>query len=155
MQRKNNKKIKKIIDGSDLRIRIVAAEFNWDIVGNMLKRALKTLKENGVKDENVKIIKVPGSFEIPLACQKLAQEEKFDALVVLGCVIKGETGHYYYVAGESSRGVMEVMLKFSLPIGFGIITTENLEQAVERSSGESNKGKEAAEAALKMLNMKY
>lgn len=155
MQRKNNSKDKKIINGRDLKIAIVASEFNWDIVGNMLNGSLEILRENEVLSENIKTIKVPGAFEIPLACQRLAQTEELDALIVLGCVIKGETNHYYYVAGESSRGVMEVMLKFSLPIGFGIITTNTLEQAQERSSGDSNKGKEAASAILKMLNINY
>lgn len=155
MQRKNNQENRKKIDGKNFKIGIVAAEFNWDIVGNMLKGAVDFLEENGVKHKNIQIIKVPGSFEIPLACQKMAQKNNLDALVVLGCVIKGETGHYYYVAGESSRGIMEVMLKFSLPIGFGIITTDNLKQAKERSGGRGNKGKEAARAALDMLSIEY
>ncbi|MDD3498074.1 MAG: 6,7-dimethyl-8-ribityllumazine synthase [Candidatus Moranbacteria bacterium] len=153
MQRKN-KKDNKIIDGKDLRIGIIASEFNWDIVGSMLEGALDLLKKNNVKKESIKIVKVPGSFEIPLACQKLAHSDKFDALIALGCVIKGETGHYYYVAGEASKGVMDVMLKFSLPIGFGIITTDNLAQAKKRSGGKNNKGKEAAEAALRMILIK-
>lgn len=155
MIRKNSGNDEVIIDGKKLKIGIVAAEFNWDIIGNMLEASLEVLKKNKVKEKNIKIIKVPGAFEIPLACQKLAQKNKFDALIVLGCVIKGETGHYYYVAGESSRGVMDVMLKFSLPIGFGIITTDNLAQAKKRSSGCENKGIAAAKAALKMLSLDF
>lgn len=153
MQRKNNQESGKIINGKNFKIGIVASEFNWDIVGDMLDGSLGILKQNGVKSANIEVVKVPGSFEIPLACQRLVQRKEFDALIALGCVIKGETPHYYYVSGESSRGVMDVMLKYSLPIGFGIITTENLDQAIERSSGKNNKGKEATIAVLKMLKV--
>ena len=155
MFRENQRKEEKKINGEKFKIAIVAAEFNGDIVGRMQDSALETLQKNGVKEANIQLIKVPGAFEIPLTCQKLAQKNSLDAIIILGCVIKGGTDHYYYIAGESSRGVMEVMLKFSIPIGFGIITTDNLEQAIERSSGKSNKGREAAEAVLKMLDIKY
>ncbi|MFH0819963.1 MAG: 6,7-dimethyl-8-ribityllumazine synthase [bacterium] len=151
MQRKN-KIIKKSINGSKLKIAIVVSEFNRDITGSLLKGALETLRSNKVKDNNIKIIWVPGSFEIPLACQKLATSKKFDGLIALGCVIKGETDHYYYIAGEASRGVMDVILKFNIPIGFGIITTNNLKQAQARCHGKSNKGREAALAVLEMIN---
>lgn len=151
MQREN-KIIKKSINGSNLKIAIVASEFNRDITGILLKGALETLRSNKVKDNNIKIIWVPGSFEIPLACQKLAMSKKFDGLIALGCVIKGETDHYYYIAGEASRGVMDIILKFNIPIGFGIITTNNLKQAQARSRGKSNKGREATLAVLEMIN---
>lgn len=148
-----NKKLgRKIINGSKLKIAVVVSEFNADITGNMLKVALEILKQNQVKEKNIKIVWVPGSFEIPLACQKLAQSGKYNALIALGCVIKGETGHYYYIAGETSRGIMNVTLKYSIPIGFGIITANNLKQAQERSRGKSNKGREAALVALRMVN---
>ncbi|MFA5926126.1 MAG: 6,7-dimethyl-8-ribityllumazine synthase [Parcubacteria group bacterium] len=142
----------KKINGSKLKIGIVVSQFNDNITGSMLEGALETFKENKVKDENVRIVLVPGSFEIPLACQKLAKTKKFDALVALGSVIKGETDHYYYICNEVSRGVMEIMLKFSLPIGFGVLTTQNLKQAEVRSRGKENKGREAAEAALAMID---
>ena len=140
------------IDGSKLKIGIVVSRFNENITGKMLEGALDVLKENKVKEKNIKIIRVPGSFEIPLACQKLAKTRKFDALVAIGCVIKGETDHYYYICNEASRGVMDVMLKFDIPIGFGVLTCNNLKQAQVRSRGKENKGREAAEAALSMIN---
>ena len=150
MQRKRKEKAN-IIDGKDLKVGIVAAEFNSDITGKMLEGAVRVLKENNVKDSNIKIVRVPGAFEIPLACQSLAQTKQYAALIALGCVIKGQTDHYYFIAGEASRGVMEVMLKYDLPIGFGIITVNNLKQAKERAGDKSNKGVEAAEAALEMV----
>jgi 6,7-dimethyl-8-ribityllumazine synthase len=110
------------------------------------------LKQNGVSLDNINVVKVPGAFEIPLACQKLAQTKKYDGIIVLGCVIKGDTDHYYYIAGESIRGVMNVMLEEKLSIGMGIITTNNLKQAQERSGAENNKGAESAWAVLEMIN---
>jgi 6,7-dimethyl-8-ribityllumazine synthase len=117
----------------------------------MLKGALETLKENKVKAENIKTVWVPGSFEITLACQRFAETKKYDALVAIGCVIKGETDHFYYICSEASRGIMNVMLKFNIPIGFGMLTTQKLKQARIRSRGKENKGREAAEAALAMV----
>ncbi len=151
MERNINNPKGEIVNGSKLKIAIIASKFNSDITENMLTGALEILKLNRVKEKNIKIVQVPGSFEIPLACQKLAQDKKYDALVALGCVIKGKTDHYYYVAGETSRGIMDVMLKYNISIGFGIITTNNLKQAVVRSSGCRNKGAEAAQAVLEMV----
>jgi len=152
MQRnKNNKQT--VIDGKNLKIAIAVSKFNQDITKKMLEGALAVLKLNKIKKNNINIIWVPGSFEIPLACQKLARSKKFDGLIALGCVIKGETDHYYYIAGEASRGIMDVMLKFNIPIGFGIITTNNLKQAQARSHGKSNKGAEAAQAVLEMIKI--
>ena len=152
MQRKN-KVISDLIDGKKFKIAIVASKFNSDITGGMFSGAIEKLKNNRVKEGNIHIFWVPGAFEIPLACQKLAQEKKYDALIALGCVIKGDTDHYYYISGESVRGVMDVMLKFNLPIGLGIITTNNLKQAKERSGKKNNKGSEAAQAILEMLKL--
>src|SRR4030042_3693218 len=140
------------VDGSKLKIGTVVSKFNSNITKPMLKGALETLKDNKVKKENIKTIWVPGSFEIPLACQRLAKTKKYDALVAIGCVIKGETDHFYYISNEASRGVMDVMLKFDIPIGFGVLTCNNLKQARIRSHGKENKGREAAEAALAMVN---
>lgn len=150
MQRAQNKKTKDT-DGSKLKVSIVVSKFNEDITGNLLKGAVETLRKNKVKEKNIKIVWVPGSFEIPLACQKLAQTKKYDGLIALGCVIKGDTDHYYYVAGESVRGVMDVMLKFNVPISLGIITTNNLKQAKNRSGTKSNKGAESAQALLEVI----
>ncbi|MDP1845683.1 MAG: 6,7-dimethyl-8-ribityllumazine synthase [Candidatus Moranbacteria bacterium] len=140
-------------DGSKLKIGVIVSQFNNNITEPMLDGALKTLEENKVKADNIKTVWVPGSFEIPLACQKLAQAKKYDALVTIGCVIKGKTDHYYYICNEVSRGIMDVMLKFDIPIGFGVLTTQNLKQAEARSRGKENKGREAAEAALAMMKL--
>jgi len=141
------------VNGSQLKIGIVVSRFNEDITENMLKGALETLAENKVKEKNIKVVHVPGSFELPLACQRLGQTKKFDALVALGCVVKGETDHFYYICNEASRGIMDVMLGHNLPIGFGVLTTQNLKQAQVRSRGKENKGREAAVAALEMVNI--
>lgn len=153
MQRKS-KIAEKLIDGSRLKIGIIVSKFNSDITGGMLQGALETLEKNKVKKENIKVLWVPGSFEIPLTCQKLALAKKYDALVAIGCLIKGETDHYHYIADASSKGVMEVSLKFNIPIGFGIITVNNLKQAQERSGRTNNKGAESAQAVLEMIKLK-
>jgi len=152
MQR-NKKSNNKIINGEKLKIGIIVSKFNFDITEPMLLGALKILEKNKVKKENIKIVRVPGAFEIPLACQKLALSKKYDALIALGCVIKGETDHYYFISNETSRGIMDVMLKYNIPIGFGVITVNNLKQAQARSGKKNNKGAEAAEAALMMINL--
>ncbi|TSA46058.1 6,7-dimethyl-8-ribityllumazine synthase [bacterium] len=139
------------INGAKLKIGIVTSQFNSNITESMLEGALETLAENKVKKENINIVWVPGSFEIPLACQRLAQTKKYDALVAIGCVIKGETDHFYYICNEASQGVMDVMLKFNIPVGFGVLTCNNPKQAEVRSRGHHNKGREAAEAALAMV----
>jgi len=151
MQNAKKGQVKKI-DGSKLKIGVIVSQFNSNVTEPMLKGALQTLKENKVKKENIDAVWVPGSFEIPLACQRLAQTKKYDALIAVGCVIKGETDHFYYICNEASRGIMEIMLKFNIPIGFGVLTTKNLKQAQIRSRGKENKGKEAAVAALSMIN---
>lgn len=143
----------KTINGSKLKIGVVVSQFNDNITKSMLEGALETLAENKVKKENIKTVWVPGSFEIPLACQRIVQTKKLDALVAIGCVIKGETDHFYYICNEVSRGIMDVMLKFNIPIGFGVLTTQNIKQAEVRSRGKENKGREAAVAALAMINI--
>ncbi len=136
-----------------MKIGIVVSQFNSDITEKMLRSALKVLGKNKVKKENIKIVHVPGSFEIPLACLRLAKAKKYDALIALGCIIKGETAHYYYISSVASGGIMEVMLKYNIPIGFGVITVNNLKQARVRSGRKGNKGAEAAEAALGMIKL--
>ncbi len=153
MQR-NNKTTSNLINGNKFKIAVIVSKFNADITGKMLKGALETLKKNKVKEGNIQVVWVPGAFEISLACQRLAQKKNYDALIALGCVIRGETDHYYYISSESVRGVMEVMLKFNLPIGLGIITTNNLKQAQARCGKNNNKGSEAAQAVLEMLNVR-
>jgi len=141
----------KKIDGSKLKFGIIVSQFNKDITESMLEGALAALKENKVKEKNIKIVRVSGSFEIPLACQRLAQTKNYDALIAIGCVIKGETDHYYYICNEASRGIMNVMLEYDIPIGFGVLTCLNKKQAQVRSRGRENKGREAAEAVLAMV----
>ena len=152
MQRKE-KKVSRKIDGKNLKVGIVVSRFNDDITGKMLEGALRILSENSVQEKNIQIVWVPGSFEIPLACQKLAKSRKPNGIVAIGAVIKGDTDHYYYISGETTRGIMKIMLDYSLPIGFGVITTNNLRQAKERSGKTGNKGGEAAEAMLQMIEI--
>lgn len=152
MQRKQKEK-EENIDGSKFKIAIVVSKFNSDITGGMLRGALEVLKKNKVKEGSIEVVWVPGSLEIPLACLHLARMKKYDGLVALGCVIKGDTDHYYYVSGESIRGVMNVSLEAGVPIGMGIITTDNLKQAKERSGIKNNKGAEAAQAMLEMVSL--
>jgi len=151
--RRNEKNSEEIVNGSKLKIAIIVSQFNSDITKKMLSGALNVLNNNKVKKTSIKIVEVPGSFEIPFACQKLAKTRKYNALIALGCVIKGETDHHLYVAGEAIRGIMDIILKYSIPIGFGIITTNTLKQAKERSRGNNNKGREATRAALKMIKI--
>ncbi len=150
MQRKI-KKAQKTVDGSKFKIAIVATKFNEDIISGMLNGTLEALKENKVVEKNLEIIRVPGALEIPLACQRIAKTKKYQGIVALGCVIKGDTDHYYYVSQESIKGVMKVMRDFGIPIGVGIITTNNLKQAQDRSGSKNNKGAEAAQAMLEMV----
>ena len=105
-----------------------------------------------VPRKNITVARVPGSFELPLACRRMAETGKYRALVALGCIIKGETDHYRYIAAEAARGIMAVMLASGTPIGFGVLTCDTLAQAQARSSGAQNKGAEAARAALQMLS---
>lgn len=142
---------KKNLNGGRLKIALVVSRFNSDITEKMLAGALRTLESNSVLKNNIEIVWVPGSFEIPLACQRLAKTKKFDGIVALGCVIKGDTDHFYYISSEASHGIMRVMLGHSLPIGFGVITTKNLKQAQDRSGEKNNKGSEASQAVLDML----
>ncbi|MDD5464256.1 MAG: 6,7-dimethyl-8-ribityllumazine synthase [Candidatus Moranbacteria bacterium] len=150
MQR-NQKSSSILINGSKLKIAIVVSKFNDDITGGMLYGAAEVLKKNGVSEKNISTVWVPGAIEIPLACQRLAETKKYHGIIALGCVIKGDTDHYKYVSGESIRGVMDVMLKTGIPIGMGIITTNNLKQAKDRSGATNNKGAESAQAVLEMI----
>lgn len=151
MQRKHYAKKTATKDASKLRVGIVVSEFNIDITESMLAGALETLRAWQVKESNVRVLRVPGSFEIPLGCAKLlASRQKPDALIALGCVIKGETKHDEYISHAVSHALQNLMLAYAVPIGFGVITPNNLAQAKARSEGKGNKGREAALAALEM-----
>src|SRR3989344_7132673 len=148
MQRKEYAKKKTAGDASKLRVGIAVSRFNSDITAGMLDGARTTLREWKVKDANVHVVHVHGSFEIPLACARLIRKKKLDAVIAIGCIVKGETRHDEYLAQATSYGLMRLMLDVNTPVGFGLITTNNLKQARERSRGENNKGSEATTAAL-------
>ena len=153
MQRRKNKNNSHIpfVTKNKYSVGIVVSDFNADITHKLLDGALRCLKENGFKDDHITVVHVPGAFEIPLMCQHLARTKKFDGLIALGAVIKGDTDHYYYISNETSQGIMAVMLQESISIAFGVITVSNLKQAKERSGLKDNKGAEATEALLKMI----
>ena len=138
-----------------MRFGIVVSRFNDLITSNLLVGALEGFKECRVNEENLKILKVPGAFEIPQAAKKLCSTGiSIDAVVCLGAVIRGETSHFDYICAEASRGIGQVGLEFNIPVLFGVLTTENLEQAIARSgSGSSNKGRETALAAVEMATL--
>ncbi|MDW3094742.1 MAG: 6,7-dimethyl-8-ribityllumazine synthase [Gammaproteobacteria bacterium] len=137
------------------QIAIVAARFNSNIVNNLLEGATDTLVKHGIRKSNIKVVYVPGAFEIPLAAMHLVDsEQEYNAIITLGCVIQGDTPHFDFVAGECARGVMDVSLSTGIPVIFGVLTTNTLEQAQLRSqaSGE-NKGVDCALCALEMCNV--
>lgn len=138
----------------DLRFAIVIGRFNEFISSKLLNGCIDTLTRHGVKDNDIDIFWTPGSFEIPLVAQKLAHLNKYNAIICLGAIIRGSTPHFDYVAAELSKGIANVMLQNSLPVIFGVITTENIEQAIERAGTKSgNKGSDAALAAIEMANL--
>jgi 6,7-dimethyl-8-ribityllumazine synthase len=142
------------LDASFARFAIVATQWYDDILDGLIDGALQTLHEAGAEARNITLIRVPGAFELPLALEHAAASGKYDALVALGCVIRGGTPHFEYVAGECARGVGQVMLSYRLPVAFGVLTTDTLKQARGRSrAGRDNKGREAAEAAVRMLSV--
>ena len=140
-------------ESKGLKIGIVVSRFNEMITEGLLTGALSTLKEAGIADEDITLVRVPGSFEIPLAAQRLAQTGKLEAIVCLGAVIRGETPHFDYICLQVSNGVREVALKYDLPVTFGIITADTVEQAMNRAGEERNKGSEAATSAVEMANL--
>ena len=139
-------------EGKGKRIGIVVSRFNEIVTQNLLSGALSALQEQGVQE--IEVFWVPGAFEIPLVLRRLARSGRFDGLIALGAVIRGETPHFEYVAGEAASGTARVAYDFDLPVGFGILTTETLEQALNRAGGKAgNKGREAALAVLETLNL--
>ncbi|MCH7804098.1 MAG: 6,7-dimethyl-8-ribityllumazine synthase [Acidobacteria bacterium] len=141
-------------ESQGFKIGVVVSRFNELITEGLLAGALNTLKEAGIADEAITLVRVPGSFEIPLAAQRLAQTGKLEAIVCLGAVIRGETPHFEYICLQASNGVREVALKYDLPVTFGIITADTVEQALARADVEGrNKGSEAATSAVEMANL--
>jgi 6,7-dimethyl-8-ribityllumazine synthase len=136
------------------RFALVAARFNHFIVEHLVGGATDALKRHGVAEEAIDLAWVPGSFEIPLVAQKLAQSGRYVAVICLGCVIRGDTDHYDYVAGEAAKGIGQVTLKTGVPVIFGVLTCDTLEQAINRAGAKAgNKGFEAAVSAIEMVNL--
>lgn len=139
---------------SNMKIAIVAARFNADIVDHMIKGSKQVLLDNGLSEEQIDIFRVPGAFELPLAVKNCAKSKKYDGIVALGAVIRGDTDHYVYVCTETTRGLMKVMLKENLPVALGVLTTENIEQAMLRADiNRENKGAEVTLSLLEMINL--
>ena len=142
------------ISAEGFRFAILVSRFNDFISSKLVEGAMDALKRHGGKEDQVSLIKVPGAFEIPLAAMKLAESGKFNAIICLGAVIRGSTPHFDYVAAEVSKGIAQVALESKVPVTFGVLTTDNLEQAIERAGSKSgNKGWDAAIAAMEMVNL--
>jgi len=142
------------LDAQGLKFAIIVSRFNDFIVGRLLDGAMDALSRHGAEEANIDIIKVPGAFEIPLAAKKTAKTGKYDAVICLGAVIRGSTPHFEYVAAEVSKGIAMVGLETEIPVTFGILTTDNIEQAIERAGSKSgNKGWDSANSAIEMINL--
>ena len=141
------------VDGAGVRIGLVCGRFNDHITTRLLEGAENALAVHGVAEADVTTVWVPGAFEVPMAAKALIVHGHVDAVVCLGAVIRGETSHYDFVAGECARGIQEVQLDTGTPVVFGVLTTENLEQALARSSEEDNKGEESVRTALEMVSL--
>ena len=139
------------LTGGELRIAVVVSRFNEDISKRLLRGALAALEEHGVQDPDV--LWVPGALELPVTVLALAEKGNHDAIVCLGSVIRGETYHFEIVAGQAAAGIMQVQLDTGVPVAFGVLTTEDKEQALARSGPKNNKGAEAAEVAIEMANL--
>lgn len=138
----------------DLRFAIVATRFNELVVDRLVDGVVDALLRHGASEKNLELVRVPGAYEMPLVVRKLAQSRRYDAIVALGAVVRGQTAHFDFVAGECSSGVARVALETGVPVGFGVLTTETMEQALDRAGGKAgNKGAEAALAALEMANL--
>ena len=148
----------KVIEGEvlarDLRFAFVAARFNDFVVEPLIRGALDALKRHGASEKQIEIVRVPGAFDIPIVARKLALSRRYDALIALGAVVRGQTPHFDYVAGECASGLARIALESGVPIAFGVLTTDTMEQAVDRAGGKAgNKGADAALAAIEMANL--
>ena len=142
------------LDGDGLRVSVVVAAFNDFITSRLLDGAKAALSGHGVRDGNVTVVTVPGSFEIPLVAKKLSESGQYDAVICLGAVIRGETDHYNYVAGEAAKGIANASISSGTPVIFGVLTTDTLEQAINRAGGkQGNSGYNAGVAAVQMANL--
>lgn len=144
----------KVVAPNGMKVGIVASRFNSVIVQKLLEGAQDGLVRHGVEEENITAVWIPGAFEIPVVAQKMAASKKYDAIICVGAVIRGSTSHYDYVCAEVSKGIAQTSLSSGTPIMFGILTTDNLEQAIERAGAKSgNKGYDCALSAIEMVNV--
>ncbi len=148
----------RIIEGNlsakGLKVGIVVSRFNDFIGERLLDGAIDTLVRSGAADNDIDVVKVPGTFEMPVVAKTMAKNGNYDAIICVGCVIRGSTPHFDYVAGEAAKGIAKVSLDFETPVAFGVITADNLEQAIERAGTKSgNKGRDAALTAIEMANI--
>jgi 6,7-dimethyl-8-ribityllumazine synthase len=138
----------------DLRVALVAARFNDFVVEPLIRGALDALKRHGMGEQQIDIVRVPGAFDIPVVARKLALSRRYQALIALGAVIRGDTPHFDYVAGECAAGIARIALESGVPIAFGVLTTDSVEQAMDRAGGTAgNKGADAALVAMEMANL--
>jgi 6,7-dimethyl-8-ribityllumazine synthase len=136
------------------RFALVATRFNHFIVDRLVEGALDALRRHGVDDKNVTLVRVPGSFELPVVVHRIAKSKKVDAVIALGCVIRGATPHFDYVAGEAAKGVAAAAASSGVPVAFGVLTTDSIEQAIERAGTKAgNKGWDAALSAIEMVSL--
>ncbi len=139
---------------NDGRYAIVVGRWNAFVVESLLEGAVDSLLRHGVEEENITIVRAPGAFEIPLVVQKVAASDKYDAIIALGAVIRGGTPHFEYVAGECTKGLATVSMEYGVPVSFGVLTVDSIEQAIERSGTKAgNKGEEAAMSAFEMVSL--
>lgn len=148
----------RIIEGDlhveDARVAILVARFNGFLVDSLQAGAIDLLRRSGVSDDAIQVVKVPGAYEMPVVAERLAGSGRFDAIVALGAVIRGSTPHFDYVAGECSKGLGAVAQQHALPVVFGVLTTDTIEQAIERAGTKAgNKGAEAAQTAIEMISL--
>lgn len=148
------KTIEGTFTGGKGKYSIVVGRWNSFVVEPLLKGALDTLRRHGVSDKQITIVRAPGAFEIPLVCKKVAAKGNVDAIIALGAVIRGGTPHFEYVAGECTKGIAMVSMEYDIPVSFGVLTVDTIEQAIERSGSKAgNKGEEAAMSALEMVSL--
>lgn len=142
-----------IPDASEMNIGIVVAEWNKDITEKLLEGACNTLEKHGVKPHNILVKRVPGSFELTFGAKKLAETKELDAVIILGCVVRGDTPHFDYVCSGVTQGITELNLMYDIPFIFGLLTTDDMQQSIDRAGGKhGNKGDEAAITAIKMID---
>ena len=142
------------LDATGLKFAVVVARFNSFITERLLAGALDALKRSGADEGNIEIVRVPGSWEMPVAARVLAEKKKHDAIVCLGCVVRGETAHFDFVAGEAAKGLGQVAAQYGVPVAFGVLTTNTVEQAIDRAGAKAgNKGFDAAMTAIEMANL--